>query len=167
MTPITRYKHNVHIKCFRNKRLEEVPILYDAMEFFLDNLFKRCTLDYKLNVLVTLRNGSIVDHEDGSTNVGLAEDTEIDGVRWFKIDLSNDLPFLELLTAMAHESVHVVQFATGRLQSQDNWIWDGVDYGPNPYKDDDKLDRKLPWEYDAYRKEVELSRKFIKKFYST
>lgn len=166
MTAKKHSPHNIVIKCFRNKRLEEVPTLYRAVEFFLDELLKRCTIAYKLNVLVTLRNGTLIDHDDDSQNVGLVEETEIKGKTWYKLDVSNDLSFLELLSTLAHECVHIVQFATGRLHSEDNWIWDGVDYGENPYADDERVDRDLPWEYDAYTKESELCKKFIKHYFS-
>ena len=156
--------HNIVIKCFRNKRLEDVPTLYQAVEFFLDELLKRCTIAYKLNVLVTLRNGVLIDRDDGSQNVGLVEETEIKGETWYKIDLSNDLSFLELLSTLAHECVHMVQFATGRLKSGDSWVWDGVDYG-DAYEGDG-VDKDLPWEYDAYTKESELCKKFIKHYFS-
>lgn len=157
-------QHNIQIKSYRNRRVEEFPILLRAMEFFLDELLKRCTLEYKLNLKVSLRNGPVLD-DDGIENEGLAWEHKIKDETWYTIHLNNDSPFLELLSTLAHESVHVVQFATGRLKFNGEWIWDGVSYGEEPYRDTD-LDTKLPWEYDAYSKEIELSRKFIKKFYS-
>ena len=50
------------------------------------------------------------------------------------------------------------------IDEGDNWIWDGVNKG-KAYKGTE-VDNQLPWEYDAYSKEIELSRKFVKKFYS-
>lgn len=158
-------RHNVIIRTFRNKRLEDVPTLYDAVDFYLEELFKRCTLEYKLNIKIVLKNGDVVA-EDGSKNVGLAWEHEIKGKTWYIVHVSNDAPFLEILSTVAHEMVHIAQFATGRLVIDDdeNWIWDGKNYG-HAY-DGSELDSKLPWEYDAYSKEIELSRKFVKKFYS-
>lgn len=163
MTTKKKRKHKIIIKSYRNKRLEEVPILYDAIEFFLDELLKRCTIEYKINLLVTLRNG-IVIADDGSHNVGIASEKTIKGKNWYTIDVSNDVPFLELLSTIAHETVHVIQYATGRLKNEYDWIWDGANYGPNPYTGK-SIDNKLPWEYDAYTKETELSRKFVKFYY--
>lgn len=155
--------HNIEIKSYRNKRLEELPVLYDALNFFLDELLKRCTIKYRLNIMVSLRNGDIIG-DDGSKNVGLANEKVIKGKLWYTIDVSNDTPFLELLSTLAHETVHVVQFATGRLKNDEDWIWDGANYGPNPYIGKN-IDNQLPWEYDAYTKEAELSRKFVKTYY--
>lgn len=158
-------RHNVHIRSYRNKRLEDLPTLYEAMEFFLDELFKRCTLDYTLNIKVDLRNGSLIA-EDGSHNDGLAHQTTIKGETWYHIELSNDAPFLGLLSTLAHETIHVYQFATGRLKTDDdNWVWDGNEYGSNPYIGKE-IDNQLPWEYDAYSKEIDLTKKFVKKYYS-
>lgn len=157
--------HTIQFKCYRNKRLEDVPTLHDAMEFFLDELFKRCTIGYKIKVLVELKNGSVVA-EDGSSNAGLAHVDTIKGETWYRIELANDVPFLDLLSTLAHETIHVVQFATGRLKTDnDNWIWEGQEYGSNPYIGKE-IDNQLPWEYDAYSKEVELTKKFVKKYYS-
>lgn len=41
--------------------------------------------------------------------------------------LNDNVPFLELLSTLAHETVHVVQFLTGRLRIEDeDWIWEGI-----------------------------------------
>ena len=158
-------RHNVIIKAHRNKRLEDVPTLYDAVEFFLEELLKRCTIDYRLNIKIVLKYGDVIA-ADGSKNVGLAWEHSTKGNKWYIVHISNDAPFLEMLSTIAHEMVHVVQFATGRLviDEDDNWIWDGVNKG-KAYKGTE-VDNQLPWEYDAYSKEIELSRKFVKKFYS-
>ncbi len=160
-----RKSHVIQFKSYRNKRLEEIPMLRAALIFFLDNLFKRCTIDYKLNIRVELKNGS-VKHADGTKNDGLAWEEEIKGVTWYVINLANDVPFLEMLSTLAHETVHITQFATGRLviNEKDEWIWEGKNHG-KAYKGKE-IDNQLPWEYDAYSKEVELSRKFVKQFYS-
>lgn len=159
--------HNVIIKCSHNKRSEEVEILHEAMIFFLDDLLKRCTIDYKLNVEVKLRSNKRLTSDDGAENVGLAHSSFKKGQRWFHIELANDRPFLELLSTLAHESIHVSQLATGRLQiTDDDWIWEGTSYGQEPYIGEDS-DHQLPWEYDAYSKEIDLTKKFVKKYYSS
>lgn len=160
-------RHKIVVKTFRNRHAAEVPTLLNAIEFFLDELLKRCTLEYKLSIKVTLRNGP-VKGDDKSLNDGLAWEHETDvGGKWFHIHLNDSVPFLELLSTLAHEIVHVVQFATARLRTEDDdWIWEGTNYGSNPYTGDDDIDNKLPWEYDAYSKEIHLARKFVKQFYS-
>ena len=91
----------------------------------------------------------------------------INETRWYYVHLNNNVPFLELLSTLAHELVHVVQFATGRLENEENWIWEGTDYGDNPYQNDAELDSaNLPWEYEAHTKEIVLAKKFVKQYYS-
>lgn len=159
-------RHTIDVKTFRNRRKSDVPTLLNAVEFFLDELLKRCIIAYKLNIKVTLNNGP-VKGDDKSLNDGLAWEHESGtGVKWFHIHLNDNVPFLELLSTLAHETVHVVQFATGRLRTEDDdWIWEGKNYGPKPYIGKE-VDNQLPWEYDAYSKETELSRKFVKQYYS-
>jgi len=134
------------------------------MHFFLDKLLKRSRIKYSLNIHVSLKSDD-VSSEDGAINAGIVWEELIDGERWYIIHLDNSVPFLELLSNLAHESVHVVQFATGRLKADDEWVWKGVSYGNEPYKGTE-LDTQLPWEYDAYSKEIELARQFVKHFYS-
>lgn len=166
MTVKNARKHKLEIKTFRNRRESEVPVLLNALNFFLDELLKRCTITYKLNIKVTLKNGPVSD-SDKSVNDGLAWEHESDaGEKWYTIHLNDTVPFLELLSTLAHETVHVVQFATGRLKSDPVWMWEGKDYGLTPYTGDEEVDNQLPWEYDAYSKEVELARKFVKQYYS-
>lgn len=169
MTVKKRAKHSIEIKTFRNKHLDDVPTLINAVEFFLDELLKRCTIDHKLSIKVTLKGGPLKDKEDDASIIdGLAwEREDADGGRLFHIQLNGNTPFLELLSTLAHETVHVVQFALGRLRNEDGeWFWDGSSYGLEPYTGDEDVDNQLPWEYDAYSKEVELARKFIKQYYS-
>lgn len=159
--------HTILFRLYRNKREEELPILRDAIEFFLDNLLKRCTIDHQVNVKVVFRPNVVAD-DTGQLAEGLVYPDTINGVEWYIIHLNVGSPFLDLLSTLAHEMVHVAQYVTGRLKTndEDEWVWDGVNYGANPYRGKEELDIKLPWEYDAYSKEPELARKFVKQFYS-
>lgn len=166
MTSKNVSRHTIDVKTFRDRRKSDVPTLLNAVEFFLDELLKRCTIAYKLNIKVTLKNGP-VKGDDKSLNDGLAWEHESStGVKCFHIHLNDNVPFLELLSTLAHEIVHVVQFATGRLRLEDDdWIWEGNNYGSKPYIGKE-VDNQLPWEYDAYSKEPVLARKFVKQYYS-
>lgn len=167
MTP-KKPRHQLEIKTFRNRHASDVPTLLNAMEFFLDELLKRCTIAYKLNIKITFKGGPLKLDEDATIIDGLAWEHETGtGDKWFHIQLNSDVPFLELLSTLAHETVHVVQFATGRLRTtDDDWCWDGKSFGSEPYTGIEEVDNQLPWEYDAYSKEVELARKFVKQYYS-
>lgn len=160
-------RHNIEISTFRNRYESDIATLLNAVDFFLDELLKRCTIEYKLNIKVKLKPGPL-KAEDKSLNDGLAWEHETGtGVKWFNIHLNDSVPFLELLSTLAHEIVHVVQFATGRLRTDDeNWIWEGKKFGNSPYTGDEEVDNQLPWEYDAYCKEIDLARKFVKQYYS-
>jgi len=166
MTTTFSGRHTIEIKTYRDRRKRDVPTLLNAVNFFLDELLKRCTIMYSLNIKVMLKNGP-VKGDDKSVNDGLMWEHESStGVKWFHIHLNDNVPFLELLSTLAHEMVHVVQFATGKLRIEyGQWIWKGISYGPAPYMGKD-VDNDLPWEYDAYSKEPELARKFVKQYYS-
>lgn len=162
-------KHNLEISTSYNRHANDVQTLVDALEFYLDELLKRCTIDYRLNIKVKLRKGPLKGDDGNSLNDGLAwEVSTSTGEVWYHIHLNDDVPFLELLSTLAHETTHVVQMATGRLKHDDNdvWIWEGKEFGSEPYTGLDHIDNQLPWEYDAYSREVELARKFTKQFYS-
>lgn len=159
-----KVRHNIQIKFYRNKRIEEEEILRSAVQFFLDELFKRCTIKHKTNIDLIITKGDIIS-SDGRANAGMCEGYCNDDENRYTIQVAGDAPFLEMLSTIAHECVHVAQYVTGRLRGDDRYIWDGKDYGPNPYKNN-QLDAELPWEYDAYSKESELSKKFVAKYYS-
>lgn len=157
--------HTIEFKTFHNRHVTDIATLHNAIDFFLDTLLKRCTIDYKLNIKVDLKKGPL-DSDDSSIVDGYAWE-QANG-KWFNIQLNGSVPFLELLSTLAHETVHVVQFATGRLKITDEeWLWEGKSYGDMPYKCIEELDNQLPWEYDAYSKDIELARKFVRQYYST
>lgn len=159
--------HNLVIKTCRNRNASDAETLLQALGFYLDELLKRCTIDYRLNIKVRLTNGPIEEDGGASLNDGLAWSVSTKkGEVCYHIHLNNDVNFLELLSTLAHETVHVVQMATGRLKCDSEWIWEGQSYGTSPYTGKEEVDNKLPWEYDAYSKEVELARKFVKQYYS-
>ncbi len=165
MAKNNKTRHNIRIKSYRNKRIEETAILKDAIQFFLDDLLKRCTLDHKVNVELHLKKGKEIHSSDGSKSAGLCGCYLYGKVVWYTIEVGVDVPFLEMLSTIAHESVHIAQYVTGRLNSENEFVWDGIPYGEEPYTGTE-LDSKLPWEYDAYSKEPELAKKFVKKYYS-
>src|SRR5690606_17803051 len=146
-------KHNLEISTSYNRHANDVQTLVDALEFYLDELLKRCTIDYRLNIKVKLRKGPIKGDDGSSLNDGLAwEVSSSTGEGWDHSRLNDDVPFVELRSTLAHEAVHVAQMATGRLKSDSatGWYWDGKFYGHQPYTGKDHIDNQRPWEYDAY-----------------
>lgn len=74
----------------------------------------------------------------------------------FEIEIINELSVMRSLVAMAHEMVHVVQYATGRYaysMEPNTHMWDGI---PHVWIPDEKRPFSgasywnLPWEIDAH-----------------
>lgn len=166
MIYVTHDPHEIEIKTYRNEHVADLETIAEAIEFFLDNLLKRCTLEYRLRIKVYFRTG--ITNSKKQPAYGQAWTTVgKDGVATFHIELESKMPFLCILATLAHEVTHVTQFATGRLQSVSNeWFWEGKSYGFDPYSGEEAIDTQLPWEYHADCKEVELVRKFVKQYYS-
>ena len=117
-----------------------------AMVFFRQSLFDdrpRLGMNTIVDVRVKKNNGA-----DGWCEV---EDDDR-RPREFLILLEKSLDELSLLYTLAHEMVHVWQFATGRLKhmADGGWKYQGKKYSSDtPY-----IER--PWEGEAYEKEQEL-----------
>ena len=75
---------------------------------------------------------------------------ELDTNREFEIEIDNSQPLRRLLETVAHEMVHVKQFARRELHpSKDTWY--GKTYNPKKTSYWD-----LPWEIEAHGREVGL-----------
>lgn len=81
--------------------------------------------------------------------------------REFTIMADADLSKRKLLMSLAHEMVHVRQYATGQLKyyvrgpSRCHWLGKPVEDDSIPYPD-------LPWEKEAWTKEIELYQDFMR-----
>lgn len=69
--------------------------------------------------------------------------------REFEIEIDKDLKLRRLLTTVAHEMVHVKQYARGELKG--DYLWHGKTYHP---KKVDYWDE--PWEIEAHGRECGL-----------
>lgn len=78
--------------------------------------------------------------------------------RTFEIALNPNISLGSQATTLAHEMVHVKQYALGELESTENaFRWNGKLYAPRTY-----FDRFLcPWEKEAYSKEKMLVNMFL------
>lgn len=61
-------------------------------------------------------------------------------------DAAGKIPMKDLMINIAHELVHALQIAAGRLDDQ---VFEGVDYSDVPY-------REQPWEIEAYDLEEKI-----------
>ena len=75
---------------------------------------------------------------------------ETDNNRTFEIEVNSKLPLRKLLETVAHEMVHVKQYARRELHPMHS-TWCGKTYNPNKVSYWD-----LPWEIEAHGREVGL-----------
>lgn len=84
------------------------------------------------------------------------------GIRQFEIELAKGQTVRETLSSLAHEVVHLKQFATGELKDTMNAgnisVWNGQKIN------EDKIDYwDLPFEIEAYGREKGLMTRFVVK----
>ena len=71
------------------------------------------------------------------------------------------MPMKKVLTTLAHELVHVKQYATGEMRDRDNAI---VEWMGEKYNQDELEYWEHPWEIDAYGREVGLYIRFMRNY---
>ena len=84
--------------------------------------------------------------------------------RKFKILLEPKGTRNSILDTLAHELVHLKQYASGELKDycyRETTKYRGK-YFPFPENDDDKAYWKSPWEKEAHGKEIRLRKSFLK-----
>jgi hypothetical protein len=122
-----------------------------AMNFFRDFLFQK---QYRLamNTYIDVE----VKRDIGADGWCFVEDDDV-RPREFTIQLEKTLDELALLTTLAHEMVHVWQYATGklRLYQDGKHRYDGKVYSSNTKY----VDR--PWESEAYELERVLVEEWL------
>lgn len=113
-----------------------------------------------LSIRIELRASKLRDDVCGHV---LLENTGSATQREFTIVVQRDHSIDQQLETIAHESVHVIQRATGRLQfrawktdSKVHARWDGADLGPR----EGIAYRSRPWEIEAFAAEAPLVRAF-------
>ena len=117
-----------------------------AMNFFRAELFKRSPR-MEHNLFIDIKLKSKLD-ADGWCYV---EDDDA-RPREFMIVLNKDIKSIELLTTLAHEMVHVWQYASGKLRQYADGSYR---YSKQKYEADTPYLRR-PWEGEAYEKEQTL-----------
>ena len=80
---------------------------------------------------------------------------ELEDKRTFELEIDRTQPLRQLLETVAHEMVHVKQFARGELDSK----YKGMRWKTAHITDDVKY-MDLPWEKEAYKMEDKLAAKF-------
>ena len=77
--------------------------------------------------------------------------------RMFIVEIDNSIPFYDQLLTLAHELVHVKQYATNQLYNYSKkpaYRWRDKVYSEEMYYS------RRPWEREAYRKQLKLLSEF-------
>lgn len=85
-------------------------------------------------------------------------------IRDFDISLNKNLSRKSILRALAHEMIHVRQFARGKLRFIDI---DVTKWGKRVYRHSYANYLKLPWEVEAHKQETELFKSYLKHIKTT
>jgi hypothetical protein len=128
-----------------------------AVPFYLKLLLPRLK-----NVRITIQFVTNLQKEEGVLADCDVDDHESARPKEFIIRVDNGIRLCHALTAIAHEIVHVKQYASGQLVFTGNvnietWNGKNVDSRKFNYWD-------LPWEIDAYGREKGLFTRYIEKY---
>ncbi len=127
--------------------------LIQSGHFFSDHLLKR--LSKNVTVVIKLKNNLYKSTKCFGTCTYTDDDFRFESKKYreFEIEMDSDFGRPFMIRTLAHEMVHVKQYARGQLieMSGPYQKWNGVMFSDAkvPYK-------KLPWEVEALRLEKEL-----------
>lgn len=139
----------------------DIPDKYDrdmviaAGEFFLSKLVSKRLIN-NLNIEVNFVKGMV---KACKIDACMNWEDRLTKPREFSIDIDASMPIKKALTTLAHELVHVKQYAIGEMRDKKGAIveWLGVKY------DQEELDYwDHPWEIDAFGREAGLYVRFMK-----
>lgn len=143
-----RTKNNATVSAFEKK------IIRLAANFFANILMSSRIvekLEIQINIINTLDNKQKI-----LGSVGPSADADERYPREFVIDLERQKKLKSIVKCLAHEMVHVKQYAKGELRFHNRN--DLVTFQKKMYKDDDYW--LSPWEIEAYGYEICLFQKF-------
>lgn len=134
-----------------NKRLQKY--MKDLVMFSLNRMLHKNILK---NMVINIEIANKVeDDNDGYCEV---EDYENTKPREFNITIRKNPSTRYMLMTLAHECVHVKQYASGELNDK-HTLWRGTRVN------DEKIDYwELPWEIEAHGRERGLYTMFIEKY---
>lgn len=123
-----------------------------ATEFYASKLMSK-RMNESLDITIILKD-ELDDNSDGSCSF---EDHD-DGIRYFELEIDRKNSQRQILLNLAHEMVHVKQFACGELKDglkPATTYWQGIQV------DDNQVDYwDTPWEIEAHGREKGLFTRF-------
>jgi hypothetical protein len=139
----------MRIRVFNCPDKEFKPYITDAVEFYSESLFSNKMLESDLNIKVKF-NDKLTVYGYASI-IGYNKSKK---ARKFLIELHPGIGSRRILETLAHEMVHVKQFAYNETNEKLS-RWQGTKINPEQV---DYFDH--PWEIEAYGKEVGLFTKY-------
>lgn len=146
----------VEVTGHRSRRFKE--LISEAVEYYCSLLVSKRMLN-SLYVDVLMKK-KIDDDEDFQAFCSYNGKSE--GIREFEVELKKGMSVRDTLMYLAHECVHIKQFATGEMRDGSVYAittkWKGREINEN------KVDYwDLPWEIEAYGREKGLYSRFVAK----
>lgn len=123
-----------------------------AAEYYASKLMSRRMVE-SLHIKVVLK-----PNLDGNADGICSFEDHDDGVRYFEIEIDKKNSERQVLINLAHEMVHVKQFALGEMKdgvTSAHTYWQGIQISE---EDNDYWD--LPWEIEAHGREKGLFTRF-------
>ena len=141
----------ISVKGVRSKKIQRT--IKSAAEFYGSKLLSK-RLAGTIDVTICLKRKLDDDAE------GFCQFERIDkGIKFFEIEILRDLPIENLLVTLAHEMVHLKQFASGELKPY--CIPANITNFKGKTVNEDLIDYwDLPWEIEAHGRERGLFYRF-------
>lgn len=144
----------IEVTGHRSRKFKE--LISEAAEFYCSKLLSKRMLN-SLYVEIQLKKKL---HDDEDYQAFCDYQGKSDGIREFTVELKKGMSIRDTLTYLAHECVHVKQFATGEMKNGAVYAvttrWKGKEINDNAI---DYWD--LPWEIEAYGREKGLYSRFV------
>lgn len=125
-----------------------------AVEFFADELLTKSQKD-KLKLAIIIKKFKGKEKSD----IGYCDQKS----RYeYKVEINKDKPFHSIISAIAHEFIHITQGVKNKLiMNKEGFIWKNRMYkNVDIANEEDYID--TPWELEAYKLEPKLTEKFFK-----
>lgn len=150
---------HIDIIGYRTTNKGLVFALYKGLEYYLTALLSKQILK---NLHVTIQVVRNLENKEDGYGFCSCDDTYKAWPKHYTIELCGSKSLKFMLQTLAHEAIHIKQYATRQMIYRGNvTLWEGT-----RYSDDDEEKHtyeELPWEKEAYSKEKALFRGLINK----